>query len=90
MTSNTIVKKYGEYRVMADKGDNSQHLVRVFHGDNEVMSATMICCSKHLDKFLVEFAKKYFKVAIERLKKHRKELKKILESTKAALEETKL
>lgn len=89
MTSNTIVKKFGDYRVVADVGEG-HHGIRVFHGDNEVMSATMICCSKHLDNFLVEFAKEYFKVAIERFKKDRKELKKILESTKDALEETKL
>lgn len=90
MKSNTIVKKFGEFRIVADKGEDSQHLVRVFHGDNEVMSATMICCAKHLDSFLVEFAKKYFKVAIARFKKDRKELKKLLESTEAAFEEAKL
>lgn len=90
MKSNTIVKKFGDYRFVAEKREESHYGVSVFYGETSVLDAQLICCEKHVDVMLVEFAKKYLSVAIERLRKDRKELKRFLVNAKEAMKETKL
>lgn len=90
MKSNRIIKKFGDYKFVAEKREQSHYGVSVFHGESSVLDAQLICCEKHVEAMLVEFAKKYLTVAIARFKKDRKELKLLLARAKVAMKEAKV